>query len=120
MHAALSCGTTSSGLRQRTKLSLYTAGMLQTKLTKLNPLYCRYEIKRLREQVQMLLQRAPVEMDFQRQEMQDSDDGNDRGGAHTAPLQRPGTITPAAIGEGGGVLPRERSRSSLAGKTAAR
>jgi hypothetical protein len=60
----------------------------------------RYEIKRLREQVQMLLQRAPLESDMGA-EMDNR--------SYTAPLHRDPTPDVPA----GGLLPRERSKSSL-------
>jgi len=78
----------------------------------------RYEIKRLREQVQMLLQRAPLESDMLQAAAGDIEAGEVDYRSSTAPLHRGATPAPNA-GAGGG-LPRERSKSSLGVKTAGR
>jgi hypothetical protein len=75
----------------------------------------RYEIKRLREQVQMLLQRAPIDADMLGAGLSSEPDFR----SATAPGHRAGTTTPGpAVGDGAGGALRERSRSSMGVKTA--
>lgn len=82
----------------------------------------RYEIKRLREQVQMLLQRAPVDaagLGSAGTGVTAAGGEEDDYRSATAPLHRPGVSTPGpASGVGGGAGLRERSRSSMGVKTA--
>mmetsp|Transcript_25932 Transcript_25932/g.58542 ORF Transcript_25932/g.58542 Transcript_25932/m.58542 type:complete len:92 (-) Transcript_25932:41-316(-) len=71
----------------------------------------RYEIKRLREQVHLLLSRAPLEDASFHADVAAGNQWEDARSA-TAPLQRVGTVTPLGMGVRGSV-PRERSRSSM-------